>query len=274
VQDNKDNTQKNKPVPENERPDWAKSVPEDEWNSYVHSPQCRVCNAEHNGRKLRVEIEGLAIDRKSNVDVCDVIFERYGLQLAPHNIRRHMIRHAPGYANALKRIMQSELGDVLNGAVGPIVGHTEFLVGVIQVAWGQLITHPEQVTVTDGIRAAGKLIEITKGLDILQRGEGVSPEDITTVLDIMQFLMTAEQRAEVERRFLDLKAYRQLRLESFEGEVPEDVDVDDSRWVVVDGEFIDLESMPTMPQEDATGMMKQDHNPRKRTLGAGAHISS
>jgi hypothetical protein len=200
VQNDESITRKNKPLPENKRPDWAKLVPEEEWQSYVHSPQCRVCNANHKGRNIRSEIEALVIGRKTYVEVCDIMFERYGLQLAPHNISRHMARHAPSYTKMLGKLLQNDLGDVLDGAVEPFVDHISYLFGVIQVSWQQMLDHPEKVSVADGIRAAEKFALIAKGSDF-QHDIRVTQEELNQLLDMMQAVMTREQIEEVERRF-------------------------------------------------------------------------
>ena len=248
MKDDKSTTRKNKPLPENERPDWAKSIPDEEWESYVHCPQCRVCNANHNGRNLRCEIEALVIERKTHVEVCNVINERYGLRLAPHNVSRHMARHAPGYINVLDALMQSELGDVLNGALGPIVDQTKFLLGVIQVAWQQLLLHPEQVTVTDGIRSAWKLTQM--GINIRPRDDAITQEIVNQLIEIMQTVLTPEQREEVRRRYYLFRDAERESESSPQVQVQANPVADDENGVVVDGEYVALDALAFLPDED------------------------
>ena len=257
MQNDKNITKKNRPLPISERPDWAKSIPAKEWKKHVHSPQCKVCNANHEGRNLRSEIEALVIERKTAVEVCNVIFERYGLQLAPHNISRHMARHAPSYVNVLDGLLQSELGDVLNGTVGPIVDQIRYLLGVLQVAWQQLLLHPEQVSVADGIRAAEKLASITKDIDIRHHDNTITREDINQLLDILQTVLTEEQREEVSRRFyVNIDAEQEPESSPpIQGQVP--VGVNDENGVVVDGEYISLDDIPTLSAEDLVGDYKE-----------------
>lgn len=246
MKDNKTTTRKNRPLPDSERPDWAKSMPEEEWKSYIHSPQCKVCNANHNGRNLRSEVEALVIERKTHVEVCDVIFERYGLQLAPRNISRHMERHAPCYVNALKVLLESELSEVLSGATGLIVDHTKFLLGVMQVAWQQLIDHPEQITVADGIRAACQLARM--GIDIGSRDSAITQEQVNQLIEIMQSIMNQEQVAEVRRRY-DILSDAERESESSPVRKQATAMADDENGVVVDGEYIALDSLNFLPDE-------------------------
>jgi hypothetical protein len=247
LKDDKSTTRKNRPLPENERPDWAKSIPDEEWESYVHSPQCRVCNANHNGRNLRCEIEALVIERKTHVEVCNVINERYGLRLAPHNVSRHMARHAPGYINVLDALMQSELGDVLNGTVGPIIDQTKFLLGVMQVGWQQLLEHPEQVSVVDGMRAACQLAKM--GIDVGSDNR-ITQKEINDLILIMQTVMNPGQREEVHRRY-DLFRDAERESESspqVQGQAT--TIADDENGVVVDGEYVALDDLTFLPDED------------------------
>ena len=200
MKDDKSMTRKNKPLPESERPDWAKSIHAKEWEKYVHSPQCKACNADHDGRNLRSEIEALVIERKTYVEVCNIMFERYKLRLAPHNISRHMTRHAPAYATILGKLLENDLGEVLRGTHGPVVDAAKFLLGVIQMSFHNAILNPEQVTVSDGIRAAEKLNAITKNLNISLCEDAITQEDLIKLVDIMQEVLTPEQTKELEKR--------------------------------------------------------------------------
>ena len=248
MKNDKNTTRKNRPLQESERPDWAKSIPDEEWESYVHCPQCRVCNANHNGRNLRCEIEALAIERKTNVEVCDVINERYGLRLAPHNISRHMARHAPGYINVLDALMQSELGDVLNGTVGPIIDQTKFLLGVMQVGWQQLLEHPEQVSVVDGMRAACQLAKM--GIDVGSQDNRITQKEINDLIEIMQTVMTQEQMEEVHRRYILFRDAERESESSPQVQGQATTIADDENGVVVDGEYVALDDLTFLPDED------------------------
>lgn len=247
-------TRKNRPVPENERPDWATSMPDEEWQSYIHSPQCKVCNAVHDGLNLRSEIEVLVIERATYVDVSNIVFERYGLRLAPFNISRHMDRHAPSYRNALNRLLQSELSDVLNDTAGLVVNHTIFLLGVIQVAWDQILSHPEKVSVADGMRAAEKLSLMTVGIDVLDRRKGIDQEDINRLLDTLQEMhLTPDQKDLLMRKFYgeDVPEVESECPPSLQGQAPEGVN--ELSGVVVDGEYIALDDIPSLPDEEPVG---------------------
>jgi len=236
---------KNKPIPKNEFPDWAKAMPVEERENCVHSPQCKVCNATHNGRSLRSEIEGLVIERKTYTEICNIVHDRYGLQLFDYNIGNHMNKHAPDYAKALERLLHSELGEVLQGTVGPIVDQFKFLLAVVQVAMHRLIQNPEEVSLADGIRAAEKFHVITEGLDV-RHHDMVTQKEINTILDIMQNVMTREQVEEVRRRFLTTKQKKcspAIEPETSDG-VP--------GMVMVDGQLIDSSKIPTLPPEEAS----------------------
>ena len=232
---------KNKPVPESELPEWAKVMPPEERERYVHSPQCKVCAAAHNGRPLRSEIEGLVIERKTYTEVCNIVHDRYGLRLFDYNIGNHMNKHAPDYAKAIERLLQSELGEVLQDITGPIVDQFKFLLSVVQVSMHNLIQHPEEVKLSDGIKAAEKFHVLTQGLDIWNDG-GISQEEINNLIELMQTVMTPEQRAEVRRRYGE--RYAPVSAPEPEGPVPE------SEGVMVDGEFIPLDQLSTLPPEE------------------------
>lgn len=202
MKDDERRVRKNKPLPVSELPDWARAFPAEELERYIHSPQCRVCNATtHNGRNLRSEIEALVIERKTHTEVCNIMYERYRVRLSDHNISRHMARHAPDYAKVLGKLLESDLGEVLQGAFGPVVDQYKFLLAVLQLALHKLLLHPEEVSIADGIRAAEKFDLMTRGLDIWQRDNALSQEHITKWLDMMQIVMTPEQRKEVRGRF-------------------------------------------------------------------------
>ena len=237
---------KNRPVQAGELPDWAKAMPLEERERYLHSPHCKVCNAAHNGRPLRSVIEALVIERKSYPKVCDIMRDQYGLELRDYNIMNHMNKHAPNYAKVLEGLMESELGEVLQGALGPIVDQYKFFVAVLQVAWHGLLLHPEQVSVADGIRAAEKLHLITKGLDIRHRDDAITQEHITRLLDIFQMIMTPEQQAEVRRRFGEVFTSTPApEAEELASNGQEEV-----QGVMVDGEFVRLDEIHTLPPEE------------------------
>jgi len=217
-------------------------LPEEERDSYVHSPQCKVCNAKHDGRNIRSEIEALVIERKTHGELCDIIFARYALELAPHNISRHMARHAPGYTEVLNGLLQSKFEDVLAGAVGPIIDDVKYLFSVVQVAFHNLLVHPEQVTVADGIRAADKLAQMPGYVESKKTNNMVTQEEITDLLDIMQGIMTREQVEEAKRRYL---AFRNNVESSEPCEEPDNLA---GAWV--DGEFVTPEDIPTLPPKD------------------------
>jgi hypothetical protein len=245
-------TRKNKPLPVSQRPDWAKSMPEEEWESYVHAPQCRVCNANHNGRSLRAEIEALVLERKTYVEVCDIVFERYGLRLAPHNVSRHMARHAPGYTKMLAKLLENDLGEVLRGAHGMFVDAPKFLLAVLQMSLHNGLLHPEQVTIADGIRAAGKLALITKGSENQEPDNAVTQDDINTLIDCMQEVLTPEQKVEVERRFFKLRDDRKSESSPpAQGQAP--AWVDEENEVFVDDEYIAHDDLTALPVEDPAG---------------------
>jgi hypothetical protein len=209
------------------------------------STRRRCCTATHNGRPLRSEIEALVIEKKTHPEVCNIMFDRYGLRLFDYNLGNHMAKHAPNYAKALERLLQSELGEMLEGAMGPIVDQYKFPLAVVQVATHKLVQHPEEVSVADGIRAAEKLHILTQGLDVWHHG-GVSQEEINTLIDIMQMVMTPKQRQEVRRRFGEIHT----PVSAPEAEGPDTSGDDEVEGVVVDGEFIRLDQISTLPPEE------------------------
>lgn len=250
MQDDERIARKNKPLPESELPDWMKAMPAEEREKYTHSPQCKVCTATNNGRNLRSEIEALVIERKTHTEACNVMYDRYGLRLNNHNISRHMARHAPNYAKVFQGLLESELGEVLQGGLGPIVDPFKFLLAVLQVAWHRLLENPNEVSLTDGIRAAEKLHLITQDLDIRYRDDAVSQADITAILDIMQDVMTPEQRKEVRERFhvtISAEASPLSRQPDPESAPRGDEGV---KEVVVDGELIPIDKIHTLPPEE------------------------
>ena len=250
MKDDETTVRKNRPVQAGELPDWANAMPAEERERYVHSPHCKVCNATHNGRNLRQEIEGLVIEKKTYPEVCNIMYDRYGLELRDYNVMNHMAKHAPNYAKVLEGLMESELGELLSGSMGPIVDQYKFLLAVLQVALHRLLRHPDEVTVSDGIRAAEKFHLITEGLNIRHGDDMISQQDITTLLDIIQTVMTPEQREEVSRRFG--VAMDREPSPSSPAPAPEPAPGgDDSAFLVeVDGEVIDIRKIPTLPPEE------------------------
>lgn len=248
---------KNKPVPESEPPDWMGELTEEEREAYIHSPQCLVCNAIHDGRNLRSEIEALVIERKTHVEVCNIIFERYGLRLAPHNVSRHMSRHAPVYATVSERLMESDLGKVLRGDHGPIIDEGGFLVLVLQLSSHNALLYPERVTVKDGIAAAEKLLKLSERLNINRRADAMDQGDVTKILDIIHMVMTEEQREEVKRRWGDELAGESTPPAREEAAVG----IEGETGVVVDGQYIAVSDILVLPAEESGDGESNDRSP-------------
>ena len=232
----KEKVRKNKVLPVNALPEWAMALPEEELEAYIHSPQCRVCNAAHNGRNLRSEIEALTIERGTYTEVCNVLYEHYGLQLYPHNVSRHMKRHAPDYVKVFEKLRKGGLIEIAKEAIGP----EDFLAGVLQVSWFNLLSHPEKVSVADGIRAAEKFQAILKEVGLRQSDNKITQEEINKLIDIMQMVMTLEQRDEVLRRFGGFHASKHSpESPPTQEQAPDWIE---REWtVVLDGENVELD---------------------------------
>lgn len=236
---------KNKSLAKQDMPGWAVKLQPEERVRYLQSPQCKVCNCRDvNGRRLRYEIESMFMDGKSKVEICNAMYDRYAVRILPDSVRRHMERHAPIYTIAVSEMMNYEIGEVLARMKGRIVEPVVFMLAVVQVGMQNLLEHPEQADVTVALRAAKEFCTVTEHMNINVTGS-ISQEDINKLLDIMQMVMTPEQRVEVRRRF-NVLVEESERSE----EVEEAEDSQEMVMIEVDGEMVNVDDIPTLPNEE------------------------
>lgn len=232
----------NKPVPKGDQPKWMQMLSPEEREKYLHSSTCTICNATHNGRLIRPEIEMMVIERKKYQDICDIMFNKYNVRILPSQVSTHMSRHAPNYAEAVTKILTEELESILEGGLTALVTKEQLLMTAIQLSLHNMLVNPDGVSPEVGIRAATELHKMTEGMELRVKHE-ISQQDINSILDVVQEILSPSQKELL---------YRKLYGDDIiEGDVEEASFIEED-VIVVDGEVIELDKIHFM-EEDTNG---------------------
>lgn len=173
-------------------PEWLQDFSERDKIRYIHSNNCKICNLEVGGHRIRHEIETLIIEGKKLVEISAMMEQKYSLDVSPANISLHMKRHAPDYINVIKKYMRENLDDLLSKPIKNEVDSVRVFKTAMQIGFRNMTLNPSSVGPKETLTAAKHCHDVTEGINV--NITSINQEELSRMIEVMQRIMTVEQK--------------------------------------------------------------------------------